>query len=179
MTKEDSIYIDEFAVKGAEQYRRRKTTSVLAIVFTDIANSTQLREDLGEIKYEELREDYDKKFTNIIRADDAGAVVKSTGDGALAVFSEPSVAVERCLQTQRELGTHPHFKLRIGIDMGQVSVKSEGGLVKDVFGRHVNRASRIEAITETGHILTSFHVYDCAFNWLKDVSRQHHVDQIA
>jgi class 3 adenylate cyclase/CheY-like chemotaxis protein len=151
----------------AEEYRRRKTTSVLAIVFTDIANSTRLRDELGEIRYEELREDYDAQFEEIISREDAGAIVKGTGDGALAVFSEPSTAVERCLEVQDRLRQHPQFKLRVGIDMGQVSVKSSFGIVADVFGRHINRAARIEALAEPGHILTSFHVYDCAVGWLK------------
>ena len=56
--------------------------------------------------------------------------------GALSVFSEPSTAVERSLEVQRALAEHP-FKLRIGLDMGQISVKSSFGIVADVFGRHV------------------------------------------
>ena len=165
--KIDTFLEDPNTLNEAEQYRRRKTTSVLAIVFTDIADSTYLREQLGEIEYERLREKYDEDFSDIVESEDAGAVVKSTGDGALVVFSEPSTAVERCLSVQRQLGSHPHFKLRIGIDMGQVSVKSANGIVKDVFGRHVNRAARIEALAEPGHILTSFHIFDCAVGWLR------------
>lgn len=158
---------DGKSVGIAEEYRQRKSTSVLAIVFTDIADSTRLREESGEIHYEQLREDYDAQFSKIICREDAGIVVKGTGDGALAVFSEPSTAVERCLEVQERLRQHPRFKLRIGIDMGQVSVKSSFGIVADVFGRHVNRAARIEALAEPGHILTSFHVYDCAVGWLR------------
>jgi class 3 adenylate cyclase/CheY-like chemotaxis protein len=167
MDAQKTTLADERAVSKAEQYRRRKVTSVLAIVFTDIANSTQIREELGEVAYESIREEYDENFTNIVETDDSGAVVKSTGDGALVVFSEPSQAVERCLQVQRELGSHQYFKLRIGIDMGQVSVKSAHGIVRDVFGRHVNRAARIQALAVPGHILTSFHIFDCAVGWLR------------
>ncbi len=152
----------------AEAYRQRKITSVLAIVFTDVANSTALRESLGENRYEAIREAFDDKVASIFETDDDGAVVKSTGDGCLAVFAEPSAAVARCLQVQRELLTHEHFKLRIGIDMGQVSVKSARGIVRDVFGRHVNRAARIEALAEPGQVLVSFQVFDCAVGWLKD-----------
>ena len=163
----DLLVPDEKTVGIAEEYRRRKTTSVLAIVFTDIANSTRLRDELGEHRYEELREDYDSRFEVIVSREDAGAIVKGTGDGALAVFSEPSTAVERCLEIQEKLRLHREFKLRIGIDMGQVSVKSSFGIVADVFGRHVNRAARIEAVAAPGHILASFHIYDCAVGWLK------------
>ena len=91
---------DRRTIKKAEQYRRRKITSVLAIVFTDIADSTKLREELGEVEYERLRVDYDGKVSQIIERGDTGAVVKSTG-------------------------------------------------------------------AEPGHVLTSFHVYDCAVGWLR------------
>lgn len=175
----EEILSDSRTEERAEEYRRRKTTSVLAIVFTDIANSTALREQLGEVYYERLREEYDSGFSRIIENEEGGAVVKSTGDGALAVFAEPSTAVERCLQVQRELGGHPHFKLRIGIDMGQVSVKAAQGIVRDVFGRHVNRAARIESLAEPGHVLTSFHIFDCAVGWLKGGSIQWHNHGVA
>lgn len=164
---DERLIPDGKTVGTAEEYRRRKTTSVLAIVFTDIAGSTHLREKLGEIQYEKIREAFEAQFADVICRDDAGAVVKGTGDGALAVFAEPSTAVERCIEVQDSLRRDPQIKLRIGIDMGQVSVKSSFGIVADVFGRHVNRAARIEALAEPGHILTSYHVYDCAMGWLR------------
>ncbi len=160
-------FIDEKTIEVAESYRQRKSTSVLSIVFTDIANSTALREDLGEREYEKIREEHDKYLTHKIEEDDAGVVVKSTGDGVLAVFSEPSTAVEKLLQIQREMIHHPCFKLRIGIDMGQVTVKSKNEIIRDVFGRQVNRCAMIQALSEPGHILTSFTVFDCAVGWLK------------
>ncbi len=60
--------------------------------------------------------------------------------------------------------------------MGQVSKHSMGGVIQDVFGRHVNRAARIEAKAEPGHVLVSFNVYDCAVNWLKStpIAWTHH-----
>ncbi|MBI3044195.1 MAG: adenylate/guanylate cyclase domain-containing protein [Betaproteobacteria bacterium] len=173
MTPNDSFY-DAQTIYNAEQYRQHKATSVLAIVFTDIANSTAIREQLGEIAYERIREEYDTTFSKIVEADGDGAVVKSIGDGALVVFSEPSTAVERCVQVQQKLSTHEHFKLRIGVDIGQVSVKTAHGIVKDVFGRHVNRASRIQSLAEPGHTLTSFSVFDSAVGWLKDTSIRWH-----
>lgn len=154
-------------LQKAEAYRLRKATSVLAIVFTDTANSTAIRESLGDVRYETIRESFDEAVAAIIEEGDDGVVVKSTGDGCLAVFAEPSTAVERCLRIQRELGEHEHIRLRIGVDMGQVSVKSSRGIVRDVFGRHVNRAARIEALAEPGQVLVSFHVFDCAVGWLR------------
>jgi len=135
-------------------------------MFTDIAGSTELRETLGEVAYEFQRETCDENIRDLVESGNAGAVVKSTGDGALAVFAEPSNAVSKALEIQESLASHSYFKLRIGIDMGQVAINSRSGIIADVFGRQVNRAARVESITEPKHVLTSFHVYDCAVGWL-------------
>jgi class 3 adenylate cyclase len=166
LDKTPSLEIDASGLRVAEEYRRGKETSVLAIMFTDIVGSTELREQLGEVAYELQREAHDESIRDLVELDRAGAVVKSTGDGALAVFAEPSTAVAKALQIQASLASHNYFKLRIGIDMGQVTVNSQRGIVADVFGRQVNRAARIESIAEPKHVLTSFQVYDCAVGWL-------------
>ena len=158
--------LDEGAVRAAEEYRRRKLTSVLAIMFTDIAGSTELREQLGEIIYERHREAHDQTVRDLVESENAGAVVKSTGDGALAVFAEPSSAILKALAIQSAIASDDYFRLRIGIDMGQVSLSSKGGIIADVFGRQVNRAARIQSLAEPQHVLTSFHVFDCAVGWL-------------
>ena len=88
MTENNQVYIDDVAIEKAEDYRQRKTTSVLTIIFTDIAQSTYLREKLGEVDYEQQREEHDETIQQIIQADDAGAVLKSTGDGILANNSQ-------------------------------------------------------------------------------------------
>jgi len=36
-----------------------------------------------------------------------------------------------------------------------------------LFGRHVHRAARIQALAEPEHVLVSFPVYDCAVGWLR------------
>lgn len=162
----ESVSLQPQAIEFAEDFRRRKKTTLLAIVFTDIADSTALREKLGEIRYEAERESFDAEFERIVCRDDGGCIVKGTGDGALVIFDEPSVAVQRALEIQDALGTHNLFRLRIGIDLGQVSLKSAFGLKTDVFGRHVNRAARIQSLAEPGHVLTSFSIYDCAVGWL-------------
>lgn len=174
MTPPSDHILDERAAAVADEYRRRKATSVLAVVFTDIAGSTELREQLGEIIYEKHRESHDETVRGLVESGDAGVVVKGTGDGALAVFSEPSTAVLRCLEVQDTIASDPHFRLRIGIDMGQVSVTSQGGIVTDVFGRHVNRAARIQSLAQPSHILTSFQVYDCAVGWLTGTNVRWH-----
>jgi class 3 adenylate cyclase len=111
-----------------------------------------------------------------IERDGSGAVVDRTGDGVLAVFAEPSAAVERGLRIQSRLRGHPHIRVRVGIDMGQVAQESRGGAILRVFGRHVNRAARIQRIARPGHVLLSAHVFDSAVGWLRtpDVAWHRH-----
>jgi class 3 adenylate cyclase/CheY-like chemotaxis protein len=162
-----TLTLDDNDIHRTEQYRRSRSISVLSVLFTDIARSTQLLEHFGEPEYNEIRIKHDHLLTDIASRDNGGFVVKSTGDGLLAVFSEPSIAVERALEIQSALRGHAYLKERIGIDLGQVSRETQGGLVKDVFGRHVNRAARIQSLAEPEHVLVSFVVYDCAVGWLK------------
>jgi class 3 adenylate cyclase/ActR/RegA family two-component response regulator len=164
---EAALLVNTEDIAAAERFRRQKSTAVLTVMFTDMARSTQLREELGEISYEQLRYRHDEVRYQTICKENAGAVIKHTGDGVLAVFAEPSVAVERALKIQSETRPDGQLRVRIGLDMGQVSRETEGGVVRDVFGRHVNRAARIQSLAEPQHTLVSFQVYDCAVGWLR------------
>jgi class 3 adenylate cyclase/CheY-like chemotaxis protein len=157
-------------VAKAEAYRRRKRTAVLAIMFTDVEKSTQLREELGEVTFQRIQEQHDSTLRRIVEESGLGAVVSSMGDGVLAVFAEPSTAVERAMEIQSVFRKHDYLRIRIGIDMGQISQEIQGGIVANVFGRHVNRAARIQSLASPAHILTAFHVYDSAVGWLRSTS---------
>jgi class 3 adenylate cyclase len=92
--------------------------------------STALKEELGEHAFQKLRKEHDALLTNIITQDGAGRIVKSTGDGLLAVFSRPSTAVERAIEMQGRLWDHPNITVRIGIDIGEVTVESTWGVLR-------------------------------------------------
>jgi hypothetical protein len=56
--------------------------------------------------------------------------------------------------------------------MGQVLVEKDVDM--DVFGRHVNRAARVESLADGGQILVSHSVYDSARGWIStDVASWH------
>ncbi len=91
----------------------------------------------------------------------------------MAVFSEPTAAVDRALSIQRKIHRfnleHPDLEdlsIRIGIHLGQVAV--EDSISTDVFGRHVNRASRIEGLADGGQIFLTYSVFDSARGWLSE-----------
>ena len=172
MWEDEDMPINDTDVEQAEIFRKTKETAILIILFLDIVQSTQLREELGEIRFETVLREKKQIFTTIIERDHKGRVIKDLGDGLLAVFAVADLAVQRALEIQETLVSDSLCKVRVGLDMGQVTQDIERGIVKDVFGRHVNRAARLEELGSGGHILTSYTVWDNAENWLK------HLEQI-
>jgi len=85
-----------------------------------------------------------------------GRLIKTTGDGALAEFASPLAAVRCATEIQDHLaeGTGP-FKLRIGLNLGDVIVGQDG----DLYGDGINIAVRLEGIADPGGILMSEKVY--------------------
>ncbi|MSQ24402.1 MAG: adenylate/guanylate cyclase domain-containing protein [Chloroflexi bacterium] len=138
--------------------------------FSDIKGSTALKESLAssvnEQAYHDIRHEHDGILTDAITRDGAGQVVKSTGDGFMAVFLSPAVAVERAMEIQERLRGHRYLSVRIGLDMGEVQVDWEGNVVKDVFGRHADWSARVEAMSDGGHTLVTKPVYTDAFSWI-------------
>src|SRR5690606_10955997 len=91
-----------------------------------------------------------------------GRVVKSTGDGALMVFSSVVDAVAFAVDVQLALRKdnaglpeERQYRYRIGLNIGDIVV--ERG---DIFGDGVNIAARLEAIAGPGEICLSKSVYD-------------------
>ena len=140
-------------LSSIEQYRLRRQTSVLVILFTDIKGFTEIGERRGERHAVELLRGHDEIVVRAVEEGGAGLVVKHIGDSVMAVFAEPSTAVERALRIQEETAAfneaHPDLEdlgIRIGLHMGQVAVENQAQL--DLVGRHVNRASRVEALAD-------------------------------
>ncbi len=156
-----------------DQFRRRKDTAVLVIMFTDLVGSTSLAEHRGEEYARRVIRLHNQMLLDIIERDGRGLVIRTVGDAFLCVFSEPSSAVKAALDIQRELkeynGEHPEdedISVRIGLHMGQVSVEDQ--IQPDIFGRHVNRAARVAGLADGGHIYLSRSVYENASGWLKE-----------
>jgi adenylate cyclase len=85
-----------------------------------------------------------------------GRLIKTTGDGALAEFASPLAAVRCAVEMQDHLasGSGP-FKLRIGLNLGDVIVGPDG----DLYGDGINIAVRLEGAADPGGILISEKVY--------------------
>lgn len=145
-------------------------TVVRVIFFTDMKGSTALKEDLAERwdehSFQRLRQEHDALLIECITRDQAGQIIKATGDGFLALFTKPSTAVERAMEIQEKLRGHPQVRVRIGIDMGEVRLEATGGVARDVFGRHVDWAARAMSMADGGHICVTRPIYADAFSWI-------------
>jgi class 3 adenylate cyclase len=156
-----------------DEYRKKKNTAVLTIMFTDIQGFTALTENNGEAYVHAIHEAHDKILVDTVEDNGAGVVIKFIGDSIMAVFAEPTAAAEKALLIQKRLAefnaAHPELddiKVRIGLHMGQTVIENK--IQTDLFGRHVNKASRVESLASGGHVYCSYPVFDSAKSWLLD-----------
>ncbi len=167
----ETVQFGDEEIATIDSFRQSRNTAVLTIMFTDIVGFTKLTEEKGEQYSNDLRHLHDQVLEEAITAGGAGVVIKHIGDAIMAVFSEPSTAVERALRIHEGLERLAAERtdiapvvVRVGLDMGQVTLEDTIDL--DVFGRHVNRASRVEGLAGGGQVFMTYPVFDSARGWL-------------
>ncbi|MCK1740535.1 SUMF1/EgtB/PvdO family nonheme iron enzyme [Bradyrhizobium sp. 139] len=91
-----------------------------------------------------------------------GSLVKTTGDGFIAIFDSPVEAVRCSIVIQQNLvgrntslPKDSRIEYRIGVNLGDVIVEPD-----DVYGDGVNIASRLEGIAEPGQVYISGAIYE-------------------
>jgi class 3 adenylate cyclase len=173
MTRSDDMpdEISHFEQSEIKAYIEKHHTAMLTVMFTDIENYTDLTERQGDAYVAQLRQHHDQLLQSIIEQDGSGMVVKFIGDAVMAVFSEPSMSVKRAIAIQQGVDAfnrdHPEFEniaVRIGLHVGQIAVEDQ--VQMDIFGRHVNRAARVESLAAGGQILATYPVWDSAKGWI-------------
>lgn len=167
----DTLKLSGTESNSLRDYIASNHTTVLTVMFTDIKGYTDLAETQSETVVTQIRRAHDELLTGIIEKDHSGLVLKIIGDSLMSVFADPSSAVSKALEIQQAIpqfnNDNPNWEdieVRIGMHMGQVTV--EGEVTQDIFGRHVNRASRVEGLADGGQIYLSYTVFDSARGWL-------------
>ncbi len=124
-----------------------------SILFTDVVDSTATAERLGDKRWRQLISTLNER--SLFEVDrHRGRLVKTTGDGVIALFDNSERAVrsaEAAIGHSRELG----LGLRAGVHTGEVEL-SPG----DVRGLAVHLASRILALAGDGEVLVSGSTYE-------------------
>ncbi len=134
--------------------KRATTRQFGTVLFSDIVDSTRQSAAVGDANWRAVLDSHDRTARRIID-EHRGRVVKSTGDGLLAVFDAPSNGVEcgvRMCDALRGFGV----QIRAGIHAGEIEVHDDG----DVSGVAVNLAARVEQKAADGEIWTSSTVRD-------------------
>lgn len=131
----------------------------VAILFSDIEDSTVLNDQLGDVQWVKILSSHDRLVRSAI-LEHGGHIVKSQGDGFMIAFSNAADAVRAAvaLQTAIDVGDRRLRKrpihVRVGVHVG--TAIERGG---DLFGRDVALAARVAAEAVGGEVLTSDAVF--------------------
>lgn len=138
--------IEEFLTGGRAVPPSNRVLST--VLFTDIVGSTELAAALGDGEWTALLTAHDRVVEReVVRA--RGAVVKFTGDGALATFDGPARAIN-CAREIRDGVAELGLTIRAGLHTGEVEL-ADG----DVHGIAVHIAARILGLASPGEVLVS------------------------
>jgi class 3 adenylate cyclase len=127
----------------------------VAILFSDIEDSTVLTERLGDERWLQLLREHNAIFREQVSRHE-GYEVKSQGDGFMLAFPDPCEALECAIDVQRAFAERERdassepLRVRMGLHTGEV-ISEEG----DYFGKNVILAARIAAQAVGGEILVS------------------------
>lgn len=138
--------IEEFITgkRGGSDLERVLTT----IVFTDMVGSTERAASLGDDHWRDLLDSHDTVVRRQLRRF-GGREVNTAGDGFVATFSSPSVALdcaESIVEAVRSLG----IEVRVGIHAGEVEVRGQ-----DIAGMAVHIGARVAALAGPSEVLVS------------------------
>lgn len=123
------------------------------ILVTDIVGSTRRATELGDKRWRELLDRHDE----LVRAELAryrGQVIRSTGDGVLAMFDGAARAV-RCAAAIRAALLPHDLHIRAGLHTGEVELRDGG---PDGIAVHI--AARVGELAQSDEVLVSQTVKD-------------------
>jgi class 3 adenylate cyclase len=131
----------------------RGERALATVLFTDIVGSTDHARQVGDRRWAELLDTHDRLARELV-GQLQGRLVKSTGDGILALFDRPGRAI-RCATALRDRLRGNGVEIRAGVHTGEVQLRGD-----DVGGIAVHIAARVMATARPGEVLVSSTVHD-------------------
>jgi class 3 adenylate cyclase len=128
--------------------------SMGTVLFTDIVGSTELATELGDTRWHSLLDAHDSAVRDSV-AVHAGRVIKSTGDGLLAVFGAPTRGIACAFDVHRRV-TDLGIRVRAGLHAGPIISRPDG----DVAGLAIHIAARVLGCAGPGEVVTTSGVID-------------------
>jgi class 3 adenylate cyclase len=138
----------------------------LTFLFSDLKDSTELYEHVGDLVAFDLVNEHFRLLQEII-ASERGAVVKTIGDAVMATFETPDRAIAaaiRMREAMSDLGAerqHQSLRLKMGIHEGSCLAVTLNGQ-QDYFGQTVNIASRVQGLAASRSIMVTEQVVEHA-----------------
>jgi len=119
---------------------------VAALMFTDLVASTERAASLGDSRWKSVLDRHDRSVRAAV-GNCGGTVVKTTGDGVLALLPSAGAAI-RAAERIRETLASDGLAVRIGIHVGDVDRRGD-----DISGVGVHIAARAMASADSGQIV--------------------------
>ena len=118
------------------------------VLFTDLIGSTERAAQLGDRAWTALLQTHDELVGGQVEGF-GGKLIKTTGDGTLAMFDGPARAIH-CAAGIRDAVKTIDLSVRAGLHTGEVELR--GG---DVAGLAVHIGARIASLADADEILVS------------------------
>jgi class 3 adenylate cyclase/pimeloyl-ACP methyl ester carboxylesterase len=119
-----------------------------AIMFTDLVGSTERAAQLGDARWKSVLDRHDLAVRAAVGAG-GGTIVKTTGDGVLAVLPSTGAAL-RAADRVRQALRADELQVRVGVHVGDIDRRGD-----DVSGMGVVVAARVMAKSGAGEILVT------------------------
>jgi formylglycine-generating enzyme required for sulfatase activity/class 3 adenylate cyclase len=146
---------------GGEPSREPTPRRLAAIVAGDIAGYSRLMQIDEEGTHNRVKR-IERELIEPSIIEHHGKLVKTTGDGFIAIFDSPVEAARCSIVIQQNLvgrnaaiPKHHWIEYRIGVNLGDVIIEPD-----DVYGDGVNIATRLEGIAQPGEVYISGGIYE-------------------
>jgi len=138
-------------------------TRVVTMLFTDVVDSTKLKQQMGDRRGTEIIRKHHDLIRRLLAQVPGGHFISTSGDSFFCIFVTPSEAVKFALRMQNTIRGHIfedgiRMADRVGIHLGEVFVEERGaGAEKplDMHGIQVDTAARIMSLASADQILMS------------------------
>ncbi|MEN9797495.1 MAG: hypothetical protein RL653_1191 [Pseudomonadota bacterium] len=145
------------------RWDRGFATRVVTMLFTDVVDSTKLKQKMGDRRGTEIIRKHHDLIRRLLAQVHGGHFISTAGDSFFCIFVTPSEAVKFALRMQNTIRGHIfedgiRMSDRVGIHLGEVFVEERGaGADKplDLHGIQVDTAARIMSLANPDQILLS------------------------
>ena len=153
-----------------------KPIETLTVMFADVAGSTKLYEQLGDVIANSIISEVIQLMQNATKLHN-GIVVKTIGDEVMCRFSNANDCANAAVLIQEKLQLGmvqgQFVAVRIGFHSGPAIIQDDG----DIFGDTVNTAARMAGIAKGRQIIvtneTAQSLQDALFEKVRDFDRVH------